>query len=394
MNVAFDLTVGCILFILPQKIFYRFSTHLINYTTPIVYGMPMVLSGTSMFVDNVDIMLESKSTNSLLLSSHSSRIDWMVAMFCGNLKQLGDQPSHRCRVGFVCEALIQLMPFVGWYRKLVCHDIFVWRSFDKDESTIKRNILNFHEVSEQRMLFLSPEGVIVDYGEQDINYIHECREFAKNNGFKPLDYVLTPRYKGTSCLLQQVARGGPVVSICLAFVRNGRMLNCKLLSEDRVVPDIYDLNQGIAGAPVDIYIHLRRINVDPASSFDAKAVLMNDYAWKDSVLAAWEARLSNGDVDEKWIGKYTKIEGCKKDILLNHLANAFLMLGTAITFGSLSLLLKTFGWIFAVISAFHTIGWYANNTSMESVPLETGIKATILFFQTLNIKFSSGRKRE
>jgi|AntRauTorckE5430_2_1112549.scaffolds.fasta_scaffold03320_4 1-acyl-sn-glycerol-3-phosphate acyltransferase len=392
MNVAIDLVVGCILFFLPSKIFYRLSTQLINYTTPIVYGIPMVLSGTKMFVDQVDIMQASKSTNSLLLSSHSSRIDWMVAMFIGNLTNIGEQPSRKCRVGFVCEALIQFMPFVGWYRKLICHDIFVWRSFDKDEHTIKTNIADFHEVSEQRMLFLSPEGVIVDYGEKDTNYINECRQFAIKNGFKPLDYVLTPRYKGTSCLLQQVVSGGPIVSICLAFVRDGRLLNCKLLSEDRVVPDIYDLTQGIAGAPVDIFIHLRRISVDPASSFNAKAVLMDDYIWKDSVLAAWEARLSNGELDGKWMAQYTPIKGCKRDILINHLAHAFFMIGMAVTFGSISFLLKTFAWIFAVISVSHTIGWYANMASMESVPFETGIKAAILCFQATKIKCSTKKR--
>jgi len=373
----------------------------------------MVFSGTKVFVDDVDLLMESKSTNSLLLANHGSRIDWMVAMIVGNLKHLEERPSRACRVGFVCEALIQLMPFVGWYRKIICHDIFVSRSFLSDQEKIKKNLMDFQAASEQRMLFLSPEGVIVDNGEQDMKYIHNCRNFAAASGFKPFDYVLTPRYKGTNCLLQQVVGGGPVVSICLAFVRKGKLLNCKLLSPDRVVPDIYDLCQGIAGAPVDIYIHLRRINVnasananvDPTAGFDAKTVLMNDYVWKDSVLAAWEKRLSNNnnksndngnenDNDGKWMEQFTPVEASKRDVLMSHLTHGFLMTGAAVAFGRFSLLLQMFAWIFCCISITHTIGWFfVNKTSMESVPFETGIKAAVSYYLGLRAKVSSGKKR-
>lgn len=362
----------------------------------------MILSGTKVFVDNVDLLIESKTNNSLLLANHGSRIDWMVAMLCGNLKQIKGRPCRVIRVGFVCEALIQLMPFVGWYRKIVCHDIFVSRSFLSDQHKIKNNLMDFQAASEQRMLFLSPEGVIVDHGEHDMKYVQNCRDFAAASGFKPFDYVLTPRYKGTNCLLQQVEDGGPVVSICVAFVRKGKLLNCKLLSPNRVVPDIYDLNQGIAGAPVDIYIHLRRININAnpidSSGFDAKTVLMNDSAWKDSVLAAWEKRLSttNGnsnDTDSKWMEQYTPVEGSKREVLMSYLAHGLLMTASFVAFGRFSLLLQIFAWISCCISITHTIGWFANKSSMESVPFETGIKAAVLYYLDMRAKFSSGKKR-
>ena len=116
------------------------------------------------------------------------------------------------------------------------------------------------------------------------------------------------------------------------------------------------MNQDIAGAPTDIHIHLNRINVNPASSlFDAKAILINDCIWKGSVLAAWEARLSTCDIGRKREAKCTKIE-VYQIILLHHLAQSFLMLGTAVTLASSLLLLKTCGLIFAVISTLYTIG--------------------------------------
>eukprot|EP00551_Chaetoceros_affinis_P019411 CAMPEP_0203741734 /NCGR_PEP_ID=MMETSP0092-20131115/54752_1 /ASSEMBLY_ACC=CAM_ASM_001090 /TAXON_ID=426623 /ORGANISM="Chaetoceros affinis, Strain CCMP159" /LENGTH=74 /DNA_ID=CAMNT_0050628605 /DNA_START=140 /DNA_END=361 /DNA_ORIENTATION=- len=74
----------------------------------------MVLSGTKVYADDVDILIESKENDSLLLANHGSRIDWMVGMFIGHLSELDKRQSRKCRVGFVCEALIQLMPLVGW----------------------------------------------------------------------------------------------------------------------------------------------------------------------------------------------------------------------------------------------------------------------------------------
>ena len=79
----------------------------------------------------------------------------------------GGKACECVRVGFVCEALIQFLPIIGWYRKIVARDIFVWRSFKQDAPTIQRNIQDFIVVREKRMLFLSPEGVVVDFGPKD-----------------------------------------------------------------------------------------------------------------------------------------------------------------------------------------------------------------------------------
>ena len=299
-------------------------------------------------------------------------------MFVGHLKEMGKCTAKMCRVGFVCEALIQLMPFIGWYRKIVCDDIFVWRSFDHDAPTINRNISRFHRVSEQRMLFLSPEGVVVDHSEKDMEYIRSCKDFAKANGFKPFEFVLTPRYKGTSCLLEQVSKGGPLVSVCLVFVRGGKLLNCRLESPHREVPDIYHLNQGIAGDAISIFIHLRRIKVPSGSVCDMKAILMNEYKWKDSILAEWDARLSNGSCDnDTWKTKYEELKGSKRDIIFNHLAHGVIMMILACALGCQKYVIATFSVFFCIIASSHTLGYLVSETSMESVPFETGIKAAI-----------------
>jgi 1-acyl-sn-glycerol-3-phosphate acyltransferase len=165
LNVMFDLLfLGLPVFllrkagILSNKLYLSITTIIINWTTPIVFFMPLVFSGSKVYCNDVSLLEEAKTSNSLLLSNHGSRIDWMVGMFVGFSRRLSAKASERIRVGFVCEALIQFMPLIGWYRKLVCHDIFVWRSFARDAPTIKANIDDYHAAAEKRMLFLSPEG--------------------------------------------------------------------------------------------------------------------------------------------------------------------------------------------------------------------------------------------
>lgn len=269
----------------------------------------------------------------------------------------------------------------------MCKDIFVWRSFGRDESTIKQNISEFKTFEVHRMLFLSPEGVIVDHGEQDKRYIKECREFSLQNGMKPFEYVLTPRYKGTNCLL---AQGKTVISICLVFIRNNKLLNCKLLSEDeRVVPDIYDLTQGIGGEAVDVYIHLRKIEVSD-DSFDAKSVLFREYAWKDQVLKAWEEKLAKPSVSADRNDNFTQLRINKKEVLLSQIAHVLFIGGVSVYFERVGLLLKAIGLTFLLVSFTHSFGCVFES-SKESVPFETGIKAMLVFIQRFSFKIRTSK---
>ena len=153
--------------LLSPSLYLRCTSAVINWTTPIVLAIPISLSGTKIYCNDVDLLVEAKaSESSLLLSNHGARIDWLVGMLVGYAKKLGDKTCERVRVGFVCEALIQFMPIVGWYRKIVAHDIFVWRSFVQDAGTIRSNIQDF-VAREKRMLFLAPEGVVVDFSSSD-----------------------------------------------------------------------------------------------------------------------------------------------------------------------------------------------------------------------------------
>ena len=109
--------------------------------------------------------------------------------------------------------------------------------------------------------------------------IDACRKFCVDQRYDPFDYVLTPRYKGSLCLLQNVK--GPIISVCIAYVRDGKLQNCKLLSPDRVVPDIYTLNEGVGGSPVEVYIHIHLKRMEIAQDVSDPKIFLENNKEKD-----------------------------------------------------------------------------------------------------------------
>jgi hypothetical protein len=125
-----------------------------------------------------------------------------------------------------------------------------------------------------------------------MQYMQNCRDFCVEYGMEPFDYVLTPRYKGQTILVEHIAKGGTITSICTAFVRDGKLLNCEMWSKERVVADIYSLCAGLGGSPVDIYINLEEMHFTADS--DIKTIMMKDYERKDTLLREWHTMLKEG----------------------------------------------------------------------------------------------------
>ena len=228
------------------------------------------------------------------------------------------------------------------------------------------------------MLFLSPEGVVVDYGDADFEYIDACRKFCIMQNYEPFEYVLTPRYKGSMCLFDHVE--GPIISVVIVYVRNGKLLNCRLISPDRVVPDIYTLNQGVGGSPVDIFIHLKRMDLSSQrqnkNQSDPKMIFLENYREKDSLLRKWDEQLLAGTASgDSWMSQFSAIESNHFDYWLYQISHTLLMIVIGIFFDRLDTLAWVFGVLSFIVSSCHSIGWALNSTSMESVPMETGIKA-------------------
>jgi len=397
VNVMFDLFVlGAPAYLVKwfasTSLFRNYMTVLIDWTTPIVFNLPFCWSGTTIYVEDPSKLAKSKSDNSLMLSNHGSRIDWMVGMYVGYSKNVCEAFSkvRRSRVGFVCEGIIQYMPLIGWYRRLVCEDVFVMRSFKQDAQVIRDNCNTFHAVGTKRMLFSSPEGVVVDFGERDRKYIMDCQKFCKDLGYKPFEYVLTPRYKGITCLVEQVKHGGSIFSVCMAFVRDGKLLNIQMTSMDREIPDMYSLLQGIGGSPIDIYINMEELFF--SEDDDIKSIIMKDYVRKDKLLKEWHMELQ-GCGPENFQKKFTVCETNNWMVQFSQVMHTVLMVVLAKHFDFLLHLLFFCTSLVLIIAIVHTLGWVLNATSMESVPFETGIKAVVMLVFGSKHKSSEDNKK-
>jgi len=387
VNVAFDEFVCCPLLWLcvrplSPRLFHRATTALIEWTTYIVVGPPTAWCGLRVYVNDMEYFQDTvKRSNCLLLSNHGSRIDWLIGMFVG----LVQRPI---RVGFVCEALIKWLPFIGWYRNWVCEDIFVRRSFKQDERAIRKRIQEFRDTGTKLMLFLSPEGMIVDRNKLGQLYTENCKKFCRDQGYPEFDYVLTPRYKGITVLAEHLRAfdgiDGKCVSVCMCFVRDGVLLSERLDSPHRVIPDLYTTFAGVGGSAVKVHIHIRDLDFRDASPEDIKRLLMEDYAEKDKLIRSLHETGHYAGSQ----GKMTEFEvpfvKYNVMILLHNLS----VVATFYALGVLDWLFKYMGGLLLILCFSNSVGKCIYGQTMESIPFETAIKSLMQLMYERNMKKS------
>jgi len=393
LNVGFDFfffTPLLYLFIRPFSkggpVFSFLTNWLMHWVTPSIIGPAFSWGRMRVYMDNLEGFQKSKARNVLVLANHGSRVDWLVARY------LGFSTSPICRVNFVVESFLKFMPAIGWHCYWICEDIFVERSFQRDSVVISQRVRNMRRADHPCTLFLAPEGMIVDTLSKRNAigrlYLENCRKFCKQQGYPKFDYVLTPRYKGISVLKEHTeAVGGDILSVTMAFTRDGKLLNQGLDSPDREIPDLYAVYAGIVSSPIHVYVHTKKISLceDPV---ELKKIMMGDYERKDKLL------------------KYFDEHGCFPDegysyteVTVPHmLLNVLHFLHTAVVVLFMEVLnlrsLLIFGICAMLISLFccNTLGRIIFGYSIESVPFETGIKPLLhLYYELFSTKFTKAK---
>lgn len=328
--------------------------------------------------------------NALLLSSHVSRIDWVVGTYVSALFDTdGSMPNTFSRVGFVAEATLALMPILGW-KMMAFGDIFVTRTFDKDAPRILRNIESFHKSGIERLIFLAPEGFIADPGcAVGDKYVGDCDAFMTACGHKPMKNLLTPRYKGMQHFLKHApdnvgacamafVSGHPTIDKVSGSVIGGHNTTLPLRHADRSVPDLHSVFKG--GLSVFISFHPLKFSSD-VSPEELKSQLMSDQVAKDEALSYFARHrkfdgMAPGDSWDHVPCPHVLTNG----VLFGHTALSLLTL--ALFFDMpLSLSLLRLSQAIVAIVAIHGVTHFAATTlstggqSQESLVGETAIKA-------------------
>lgn len=383
VNVAYDLFVLTpplyfVRLFTGDKIFHYLTTKLIDWTVPIVVGPPAVWCGMRVWINDLEYYEKAKATGrALVLANHGSRIDWLIGMFSGYC-------GTNIRVGFVCEWLVKYLPLIGWYRNWVNQDTFVNRSFESDKPRIEKRIDEFHNSNTDMMLFLAPEGACVDHNEMAKKYINDCQKFAADQGYKPFEYVLTPRYKGLTCLARHVKERGEIMSITMAFVKDGKLLDERLHSPDRVVPDLYTLFDGWGGSPVHVYVYAHHLDdFNTKKPEEIKKIMMDDYAAKDKLLAHFH---EHGHFPGKKLEEMDEFKVNTLKVQMHILLHNLLWIATAYLAGVLPIALRSVSMIYCILLVSNVTGKYLYGSTMEAIPFETGIKAMMMWMYERKLK--------
>ncbi|KAJ1452597.1 hypothetical protein M885DRAFT_308578 [Pelagophyceae sp. CCMP2097] len=370
------------------KCYMRACTAFDRLAMPAVLCVPYSWCGFRVHTSDSDLMATmSEKGSSVVMTNHGSRVDWLVGMLLGRVVRPG------VRVGFVAEVTTMLMPVFGWSRGLF-GDIFLRRTFHKDAARIRANVEAFRTAGVDRMIFLAPEGAIVDPGVPgDLEYVRQCGDFMRASGREPLGHLLTPRYKGVHLITQHAPDA--VFSVTMAFRCRGfdhaldlrdRVsvvdgvatggINCSLRLDDpkRVVPDLHTIFRG----GLHVFCDIRRLeSLKPGSNADVvRDTLLEDYERKDKLLAHFEA---TGLMAPGKKMKPLPIFHAQMNLTLAaHLAFSKMALqlacGTTAT-SFATLVLTTWLVIFALHSVTHLYAEKISGASRESLLFETVLKA-------------------
>lgn len=322
--------------------------------------------------------------NALLLSTHCSRIDWLIGVYLSCL----DEPAAQIRTGFVAELTTGLMPILGWSRALF-GDILVKRAFHKDGPLIEGNIKSFHKSNTTRLIFLAPEGFIADPGsEVGEKYIPECEAFMESMGKRPLTHLLTPRYKGMSAFVHHSPDNigscsmsfvdYPVVDEKSSAVVGGHLCTRRLRDAGRVIPDLHSVFRGGLG----VFIRYHRLDFSGGAAHDPqriKRILVEDQMVKDAELRHFEqhGRYDNDEAPVTVHCPHVKFHL----ITLVHtvLTLACWTSATGITVQqAITRVATTCTFIFVAHATSHyLVRWLTSDISRESLVGETAIKAVL-----------------
>jgi 1-acyl-sn-glycerol-3-phosphate acyltransferase len=209
----------------------------------------LTLSGFKVYVQDVELareILTSSDTGSMWLYNHTARGDFFVGMipFFSGWLQGCMGCGWRDRFSVVTERVSVCLPGFGWWIWF-SESIFLHRRLDKDAVMLRATVVDWLATGLRRIIYFSPEGKLADPGTEDgEEYIKQCTEYCAAMGRPPLNYVLTPRHSGLYHTMKHYPRGTRHLCSVHALTQNGIMLNQRLDSAQRIVPDIIRVFSG------------------------------------------------------------------------------------------------------------------------------------------------------
>jgi len=264
IGLAINLIQAVLLVVLPRRVFARTNYWLVAAIYGYLVFIPEWWGSSGITVHcsaefHRELVGRRGAGRRLVLANHHTELDWL---YCWQLADRGGLVGG-CRA--LAKDVLKFVPVIGW-SSYMSGDVFLSRSWEKDQVTVKEKVAALEEQPEPTWLFVFPEGTRLTPGK-----LEASREFAASRGLPLLSHHLVPRTKGFSLVASHMK--GTLVD--LTFVQGA----------DTAPPTLHSL---LTGRRVETRVYVREfplssIPTDPTAS---SAWLINLWREKDELKEA------------------------------------------------------------------------------------------------------------
>ncbi|CAI9739852.1 1-acyl-sn-glycerol-3-phosphate acyltransferase epsilon-like [Octopus vulgaris] len=218
--------------------------------------------------------LFNKSENVIYISNHQSTVDWIVT------NMLAIRQGMIGHIRYILKDSLKFLPMYGFYfRQHGC--IYVKRDgkFSKNQHTIERVLNRLKNENTPVWMVVFPEGTRFNPCKQDV--IQKSKEFAKERGLHPYEYVLTPRMRGFKTGIDHLRDHVDAVYDITIGYSNTVDPNTGLRQR---APGMQNF---LSEKKPEVHIHINRINIEdiPHSDDSFKTWMYNQFKEKDILLS-------------------------------------------------------------------------------------------------------------
>ncbi|XP_033738256.1 1-acyl-sn-glycerol-3-phosphate acyltransferase epsilon-like [Pecten maximus] len=264
-----------------------------------------------------DTDILKKKENAIYLCNHQNTVDWMIANYVA---------IHQGSLGHIRYILkdgLRFLPFYGpYFKQHGC--AYVKRGGKFNQEKLKKDISVIKMKKEPIWLVIFPEGT--RYNPDLPNVIERSRTFARDQGLKELQNVLSPRTKAVYTCIEQLAGHVDVVyDITIAYS------NTKDSSGRRkVAPPMTDF---LMGKVPKLHLNLERIPLENVPKEEDKLHL-----WLHRLYEKKDKMMTDFYSDDVSVHNAGKFPGVAKTITFTYLQTLpsmlFLVAGTGLILAS------------------------------------------------------------
>ncbi|XP_060077400.1 1-acyl-sn-glycerol-3-phosphate acyltransferase epsilon-like [Ylistrum balloti] len=288
-----------------------------------------------------DTDIFKKKENVIYLCNHQNTVDWMIANF------LAVHQGSLGHIRYILKDGLKFLPFYGHYFKQ--HGcIYIKRGGKFNKEKLKKDVSVIKVNKEPIWLVIFPEGT--RYNPDLPSVIERSKAFARDQGLKELQQVLSPRTKAVHTCIEQLAGHVDVVyDVTIAYSDTKDSSGVR-----KVAPPMTDF---LMGKVSKLHLNLERIPMEEIPKEEDKLQL-----WLHKLYEKKDKMMTDFYSDDDRLPNTGKFPGVAKKVTFTYLQTmpSMLFLSTCVglllstpegrmAFGKCSLFFAVGGWVWTAI---------------------------------------------